>query len=862
MGRDRTAQQILSGENAMPFAAWTETLFKDLRYAARQFARNPVFTAVAVASLAIGIGANTAIFSVLNAAMLKSLPVRDPQTLVMLTNPNTSGVSSGMDTGERGMLTYAEFTQIRDHSATLASLCVAQSQMNRWHVRLGGGAQEEAKGKLVSEEYFSVLGVEPAIGRFFTADEARAPGQDPYAILSYDYWQKRFGGNVSALGTPIKLLGTTLTVIGVAAPGFTGESVAERPDFWMMMQPIVMPGRDWLHEDLGKNLEKVMWLHAFGRLKPGVTQSRAQTEMDVLFRGIIENGYPATLNPEARKEALDQHLKLHDARTGVFGGRDEFAQQLLVLLGASVVVLLIACINVANLLLARAASRAKEVGVRLSIGASRGRLVRQFLTESLVLSMLGGAMGVLLAWGASRALVLLLTERRENFALAPALDLRVLAFTAAVTFLTGVIFGLVPALRGTRVNLNDTLRDSGRVTASGGRLNLAKGLVIVQVAFSLLLVAGAGLFLRTLWNLQSVGLGYPREHLLLVNADGVTAGYKGPQLSNLWHDLTERLRALPGVQGATYSENGLFGGSESADEIDVEGFTATKDNEKISRFDRVGPQYFSTVGIPMMLGREFGPQDTRTSPQVCVINEAFAKLFFAGRNPIGRHITQKFGDKKHVIEIVGVARNARDHRLRDDVPPRFYLPGDQGLEGPNEWAIFEVRTAGDPAQMVAAVRKTIQSLNENLPAEGARPLVESVDRTNAQPRMVARLCSIFGIMALLLATTGLYGVLSYGVARRTNEIGIRMALGAGRGRVIQMILRETAVMIVVGVVVGTIFTAIGVQLIKSKLFGLGALDPAAVLSAVAILTVVALVAGYIPAARAARVNPTQALRHE
>jgi putative ABC transport system permease protein len=316
------------------------------------------------------------------------------------------------------------------------------------------------------------------------------------------------------------------------------------------------------------------------------------------------------------------------------------------------------------------------------------------------------------------------------------------------------------------------------------------------------------------------------------------------------------------VQGATYSTNGLFSGSESADQIEVEGFTATKDNEKFARFDTVGPQYFAIVGIPLLLGRDLGQQDTATSPHVCVINEALAKLFFNGRNPIGRHITEKFGGKMNVMEIVGVAKNARDHRLRGDIPPRFYIPGDQGMDGPNEWAIFEIRTAGDPEQMISSVRKTILSVNEDLPVEGARPVVVSVDRTNAQPRMVARLCSIFGIMALLLAATGLYGVLSYGVARRTNEIGIRMALGAGRGRVVKMILRETGVMIVIGVVAGVIFTAIGVQLIKSRLFGLGVLDPIAVLSAVAILTVVAMVAGYIPAARAARVNPTQALRHE
>ena len=848
----------------MSIAAWTETLLKDLRYAARQFARNPVFTAVAVASLAIGIGANTAIFSVLDAVMLKSLPVRDPQKLVMLTNPDSAGVSSGLDTGERGMLSYAEFVQLRDHLTTFESLCVAETQMSRLQVRIAAGQQEEAHGRLVSEEYFSVLGVDPAIGRFFNRDDGTSPGSDPYAVISYDYWQKRFAGNVSALGTPIKMLGTTLTVIGVAAPGFTGESVGETPDFWipMMMQPSIMPGRDWLHEDLSKRLEKVMWLHAFGRLKPGVTRSRAQTEVDVLFKNIIETGYPTTLDAETRKEAMDQHLKLRDARTGAFGGREEFTQQLKVLLGASIVVLLIACINVANLLLARATARSKEVGVRLSIGASRLRLIRQFLTESLVLSFLGGAAGLLLAWVASRGLVLLLSERRDAFALSGGLDIRVLAFTTGITLLTGILFGLVPALRSTSVNLNDSLRDSGRTTASGSKLNLAKGLVIVQVALSLLLVAGAGLFLRTLWNLQSVNLGYAKEHLLLVSADGLSAGYKDARLSSLWHDLTERLRALPGVQGATYSTNGLFSGSESADEIEVEGFTPTRNEEKQARFDSVGPQYFATVGIPLLLGRDIGEQDTATSPHVCVINEAFAKIFFNGRNPIGHHITQKFGNERNTLEVVGVAKNARDHRLRGDIPPRFYVQANQAMGGPNEWAVFEIRTGGDPEQMIASVRKTLLSVNEDLPIGSARPVVMSVDRTNAQPRMVARLCSIFGIMALMLAATGLYGVLSYGVARRTNEIGIRMALGAGRGRVIKMILRETGVMIALGVMAGVIFTAVGVQLIKSRLFGLSALDPAAVLSAVGILAVVALIAGYIPAARAARVNPTQALRHE
>jgi predicted permease len=480
-----------------------------------------------------------------------------------------------------------------------------------------------------------------------------------------------------------------------------------------------------------------------------------------------------------------------------------------------------------------------------------------------LLSLFGGIVGAFVAWGASYALVALIAPRRDSMTLVAGLDWRVLAFTAGVTFLTGILFGLAPALRGTRVNVNDSLRDSGRgVTSSGGRLNLAKHLVIAQVALSLLLVVCAGLFLRTLWNLQSVNLGYPKEKLLMLTVDGLTAGYKDAQLAALWRDLVPRVRALPGVQGATFSQNGLFSGSESGDQIDVEGFTPQNDKDKSSRFDMVGPEYFSTVGIPLLLGREFGVQDTMASPKVCVINETFAKKFFAGRNPIGRHITEKFGDRRTTFEVVGVARDARDHRLKGDIPQRFYLPADQGMEGPTPWATFEIRTAGDPAQMLQAIRKTILGVNEDLPIDSARPLLENVDRVNEQPRMVARLCAIFGIVALLLAATGLYGVLSYGVARRTNEIGIRMALGAGKSRVVAMILRETGIMILIGVTVGLAATAGVTRLLASRLYGLSAYDPTTILFAVAIMTAVAIIAGYIPAARAARVNPTQALRHE
>jgi predicted permease len=849
----------------MSHASFLEALGKDIRYGLRQLVRNPIFTAVAVLSLALGVGANTAIFSIMDAALLKSLPVRDPQQLVILTDPTMSGMWMGMDNGgPRSLLSYAEYAQLRDHATVFSGMCASEAQLNRLTVRIANGPQEEARGRLVSENFFSVLGVEPAIGRFFNPDDASAVGKNPEAVISYDYWQRRFGGKTDVLGTSIRMFSSTFTIIGVTRPGFHGESAAEAPEVWLpaMMEPLVKPGRDWLHEDLSQTLSKAMWLQVLARLKPGITVAKAQAEMDVLFRQIIEAGYPSTMSPETRKEALDQHIKVREASTGTFAGRDDFSQQLMILMGVSAVVLLISCANVANLMLARATARQREVGVRLSIGASKARLVRQFLTESLLLSFLGGIAGLLVAWGAARVVVHLLSHPQDPMQLSTNLDFRILGFTLAVTIFTGLLFGLAPAIRAARVELNETLKETSRgTTHSGRRLTFAKLLVALQVGFSLLLVVGAGLFLRTLWNLQSINLGYPKEKLLQAGVDPTSAGFKGNNLLPLYQNITDRLRALPGVLGVTYSGNGLFTGSESGDEIQVEGFTPQSDRDRSARFDQVGPGYFSTLGIPLLLGREIGMQDTPASAKVCVINEAFAQRFFQGRTPIGRHITQVFGDLKATMEIVGVAKNARDHNLREDVRPRFYIPEGQGMEGPSGHINFEVRTAADPEKMLEAVRKAVLEVNADLPVR-SRILSDNLEAQNWQPQMIARLCTVFGMIALLLAAIGLYGVLSYGVARRTNEIGIRMALGAGRGRVVNMILMETGIIIVIGMVGGIILAAAGARLIATKLYGLSALDPLTVMVAAGILAVVSLLAGYIPAARAARVNPVSALRHE
>jgi predicted permease len=518
---------------------------------------------------------------------------------------------------------------------------------------------------------------------------------------------------------------------------------------------------------------------------------------------------------------------------------------------------------VANLLLARATARYREVGIRLSIGAGKGRLIRQFLTESLLLSALGSAAGLMVAAGAVRILVLLLSDGPNKLHLATTFDWRVLAFTGGVTLLTGLLFGLAPALQGTRVDISESLKESGRnMTGAGKRMTFAKSMVAAQIALSLLLVVGAGLFLRTLWNLQSVELGYQKEKLLAVRVDALTAGYQEAQRPILYNEIADHLRVLPGVRGVTYSENGLFGGTESGDTVDVEGFVHKSKEDAHAAYDQIGPGYFSTIGMPLLLGREIEVRDTANALRVCVINEAFAKRFFAGRNPIGKHVIDTYGDGRLTLEVVGVAKDIRDHHLRGNVQERFYVSAAQG-DGPIPPSIyFEIRTSADPTHALNAIRQTISRVDANLPILNARAVADLIDAQNSQPRMVARLCGIFGAIALLLAATGLYGVLSYNVARRTNEIGIRMALGAGHRSVIGMIFKETSVLIGTGMLAGIAAVFATTRLVASRLYGLTAMDPATIAIALGILGVVALIAGYVPAARAARVNPITALRHE
>ncbi len=833
---------------------------QDLRYAIRNLASNSGFAVVAILSLALGIGANTAIFSLLNSVLLRPLPVRNPQELVMLTNPDSRGVSVGSQHGERSLLTYPEFQQLRGQSAAFAGLMASQSNLDRTLARVDGGEPEEIRTRMVSAEYFGTLGVPVLLGRTFEAGSDRAEGSAPYAVISYDYWQRRFSRRADILGVKLAIHKGIFSIIGVAPASFFGETVGERPDAWLplSMQAVVLPGRDWLH-DKAASVEKVMWLHVFGRLKPGATMEQAEAASNVVFQQGLANYYGSVLAPEDQKRFLNQRLKLSSAASGASQLRGQFSEPLLMLLAAAGVVLLIACANLGNLLLARATARSREISVRLALGASRARLVRQLLTESAFLALLGGVAGLAAAFLLRVGLLHLVSE---SIVLAAAPDARVLAFAFALTLVAGLILGIFPAWRTTKADTAAGLKERGRgLTGSAAWLRVGKFVVVGQLALSLPLLVGAGLLLRTFYNLQHVDLGYAKERLLIVEVDAETAGYEPRRRLALFQQLLERVRMAPGVRGATYSDNGLFSGSDSGDQVAVEGYTPTDDQGRSSRYNHVGPNYFSALGIPLLAGREITEGDQPSSNKVCVINEAFAKRFFAGRNPLGMHVTQIYANERNTFEVVGVARDSRVRALRGDVEHRFYVPVAQPIFATDS-ASFAIRTVAEPSSVIAGARRAILSLDANLPITVARPLGEIIDQRMVQDRLLARLSIAFGAVALLLATIGLYGVLSYGVSRRTNEIGIRKALGAQYGALMAMILRETGILLLVGLAAGIALSAVGMRLITSRLYGIEPTDPWAFAAAVAVLSGVALVAAWLPAYRASRVDPLVALRHE
>ena len=833
---------------------------QDLRHAIRVLVASPGFTAVAVLSLALGIGANTAIFSLLNSVVMHALPVRDPQQLVILTNPNARGMGTGAQEGRRGLATYPEFLQLQTQTTAFASLMASMSGVEQLEARVAGGEPEHVTIRLVSASYFSTLGVPALVGHAFDARPEPAEGAAPYAVISHEYWQRRFGGRPDAIGRTMTFRGGIVSIVGVMPGSFFGETVGDQPDAWipLAMQPTVLPGRNWLRDEPG-SVEKIMWLHVFGRLAPGVSPERAQASANLVFQQGLIPYYDSIADADTRARYRKQHLVATPAATGASALRASFAEPLMVMLGAAGVVLLIACSNLGNLLLARTTARVREITTRLALGASRGRLIRQLLTESLCLAVAGSLVGIGVAVVLRRGLLWLVAD--ETIVLPPAGDLRTIGFVVAVTLAVGLLLGLLPALRITKTHVAQGLREGRGIAGSAAWLRIGKMVVVGQLALSVPLLVGAGLLVRTLFNLQQIDLGYSRDGLTTVRVDAQTAGYQSARQAAAFSDMLARVRELPSVRAATFSNNGLFGGTDNGDRIAVEGYTPTGRGDRGSSYDAVGPAYFSTLGIPVLLGREISEQDLAAGRMVAVINERFATRFFAGRNPLGLHITQMYADERRTYEIIGVVKNSRQNRLRGDIEHRFYTSITQPAAQVTSLT-FLVQPRGDGAPVLADVRAALQRTEPNMPITDARTVDTAVSARVVQDRLLAQLSAAFGIVAALLTAIGLYGVLSYGIARRTNEIAVRKALGAQHGMLMRMIARETVWLLLLGMITGAALSIAVVRLLAARLYGLSPGDPVTFAGALAGLTVVAALATWLPAYRAARVDALVALRYD
>jgi len=837
-------------------------IHQDLRYALRLMAAKPAFAAVAILSLALGIGGITAIFSLWNGVLNAMLPaVSHPEQLVMLTDPDAFGMWHGRmsyrEDGPRPWLTYEEFEQLRDHGDSFSSLMASEANLDSFAVRVDSGDLETVDGRFVSGGFFDTLGVRAANGRLFTPDDDHVA--NPTAVISFDFWQRRFGGQ-PIVGKTIAFRKATLTIIGVAPRGFIGETSGQNPDLWLpiRMQPIMVPQQDWLHDTPPM---KAMWLHAFGRLKPGVTVAQAEAQSNAIFEAGLESFY-GPMSGEKRRDYLDQRLHLTPAARGASTARKELSSSLEVLLIAVGVLLLIACANLANLLLARGAARKSEIALRLSLGASRGRIVRQLVTESLTLGLAGGAAGLVLAHFIYGGLIWMISQAHDSFAMHFSLDPIVLAFGFAATITAVRLFSVLPSFEATKTGARLSAQ-SRSATASAHEKRWGRYLVSLQLALSLPLLAGAGLLARTFYNIDHVDLGFAKDHLIMLRIDSREGGYQGARRGDLHRELSRDLAQIPGVRAITLSQLGIFTGGESSDQIDVEGYTPKNEKDRGSATDVVGWNYFSTVGVPLILGRDILDSD-RDGPKVCVINEAFAKKFFGGRNPIGMHVT-RIGDNsvRDTFQVVGVARNLRTHfqEIRGKVGPRYFVAAAQSPNAASS-PTFLIRTATKTGPVASAARKVIERLDSALPIMSVQTLEKRMESLNGQDRIIAQLAIVFAAIALALAAIGLYGVLSYGIARRNGEIGVRIALGARPGRVISMLLRETFGLIAVGLLIGAGLAYGASRLIKSQLYGVAAQDPLTFSLAGALLLAIAFFASYLPARRASKLDPMITLRQE
>jgi predicted permease len=838
-----------------------ESLWKDISFGLRMLIRRPAFTVIAVLTLALGIGANTAIFTLFNAVLLESLPVREPARLVLFSDQSGEGTSTGsLPNGAWNLFTNESYEFLKKQPLPFESLCAFRSGEDPVTVHFPGesdsGPLQRANVHLVSGNYFDVLGVEATMGRSLRPDDDK-PNANPATVVSNGYWKQRLHSDPNAIGKVAILNGTAFTIVGVAPQEFFGERVRRSPDYWLPLnfQPQIEQRASYLDRT------DTYWLSLMARLRPGATREQAQEASTIALQQLVTSKTGSQISPESKVSLAKNKVRLFDGGAGISGLRFAYSEPLHILLVVVALVLLIACANVGNLLLARAVARKTEVTVRLALGASRARLIRQLLTESVMLAVVGAAFGILLAHWAVQVLVKFLAGTSP---LHTSLNLPILAFTVGITLVAGIIFGFAPALQAGRTDLVTALKmGSSRVAGGGRKFGTTQGLVVGQIAMSLVLLVGATLFARSLLNLENQPLGFNQENVELARINPRLAGYKTTEVGALYRKLYDRLHALPGVQSATIASYSPLSGSNSTSTLSVQGYEPKQNENTGAQTIFVGPDYPHTLGTPLLLGREIGMQDTVGAPKVAMVNEAFVRHFFPNQDPTGHRFG--FGDEKSSgdYEIIGVLKDAQFEsasakKIQETVFPSI-------LQDQTQFALsaeLEVRMAGDPQSAVTAIRGAVSQEDARIPISTVQSFRDQIAGTLKQQKLAARLVSFFGALALLLACVGLYGVVAQGVARRTNEIGVRMALGAQRGNILWMVLRDTLALLLFGLAIG-IPAAFGAShFISSQLYGVRATDTLSFSLGIVMLAVVTAIAGYLPARRASKVDPIVALHYE
>jgi len=841
--------------------ALLESIGRDLRYAVRSLSSRPAFTLTVVATLALGIGANTAIFSLVDALLLRPLPVAHPEQLVTLTSPWDLG-DDNVGLPITGLVSFPLYRDVRARNTVLTDV-YATGAAGSLDVQMSAGTAgadataEQPDVRFVTGNFFTVLGVAPYLGRTFTAAEDQTPGQDPVAVLSYDYWQRRFSGSRAAIGSVMRVNDIAVTIIGITPPGFRGDVVGEPLDFWlpMMMQPIInsaslpLETRGW------------SWLSMMGRLKPGITLDPARQEVTALEANAIRAHLAGRDLTEFEQNLEDDPIPVVSGARGFSEQRAQYGKALLVLMAAVGLVILVVCANVSSLMLARTVARRREMTVRMTLGAGRGRLIQQMLAEGALLAVVSSVLGVLAAIWGTRVL-LTSVGASTPIAIDTAPDTRVLAFTAALTVLCVLLFGLLPALRATRVDLATSLRSQGRNLMGGarvgsGRIPFGRALVVAQIGLSMLLLIGGGLLVRSMQELLHGDIGLDRDHIVAVRVRTARSPYVGARLGQLRRDLAARVGQIPGVDAVAFADHGIFSGGASGYDVDVSGFIPQADSERRVSLDRVGPSFVHAIGGHLIRGRDIEARDFDPGPPAVVINETMAKRYFGARDPIGATVTTS---NVHYT-VVGVVRDFESSNVRGKARREMYIVFSNPTVGNTGQAKLVVHVRGNPALFVGPIRRAVQGVDATLPA-AVDPVNALVRGTVSEDVLLVQVTMFFCLATLVLAALGLYGVTAYATSQRTSEFGLRAALGAEPGDVTRMVLGEAVRVAAIGIVLGVPAGLAATRLIRSQLFGVGAVDLPSLSIAIAVLVLTAVVASYLPARRAAKVGPLEALRLE